>query len=241
MQTKLSHQEITSTNSRQLFTLERKIHQGEFTIESVGDYLPGNIMVVNLNNVTTEYMNRCGCNILMHSVEELAVLGPEYFQKFFIPEETEVIVARYMDMHQKQDPSSIYNFAHRVKPLPDRFYKWYFASAKLLFTPGQPIADKIMVIVNEVNSAGHIAKKINIMLEENDWMKKNFTKFCRLTHREKEIISLLVSGKSSPEISDIFSISHLTVKTHRRNIFEKLEIKTFAGLYKFSITFGLMA
>jgi DNA-binding CsgD family transcriptional regulator len=97
----------------------------------------------------------------------------------------------------------------------------------------------MLLVVNEVNSICHIAKKINSVLEESDWMKKNFNKFCSLTKREKDIITLVINGKSSTQISDALFISRLTVNTHRRNINEKLQFKTFAALYKFSITFGL--
>src|SRR6185312_14431906 len=218
---------------------EKKIHRGEFSIESVGDYLPGNVLVTDLGKLSTVYMNKSGCNILKHSVEELNELGPEYFQRFFMPEEMGVIVPAYLSMLREQDASHIYNFAHRVKTMSDGSYKWYFASAKLLYMAGQDVSDKMLLIVNEVNSLGNIAKKINSVLEESDWMKANFKKLCRLSKREKEILGLMASGQTSAQIADIYFISKLTVNTHRRNIGEKLEFKTFAELYKFAITFGL--
>jgi len=239
MKSNLSNREINDTTSQQLFSLERKIHKNEFSIETVGDFLPGNVLVTNLNNFSTEYMNDSGCNILMHSADELAQLGPEYFQRFFVKEEMKEFTSRYIGMHQKQNSSTIYNFAHRVKPLNAPFYKWYFASAKLLYEPGQEVSNKMLVIVNEVNTLGAVSKKINSVLEESDWMKKNFSKFCRLTPKEKEIITLLVIGNNSAKISDILSVSQLTINTHRRNIKTKLEIKTFAELYKFANTYGL--
>jgi len=171
MSSNLTQQEIKDSNSRQVYTLERKIQQGEFTIQSVGDYLPGNVLVTNLNSLSTEYMNRSGCNILNHSAEELEALGPEYFQRFFVPEEMNVFVPNYLKMQQEQNPARIYNFAHRVKNLEDAGYKWYFASAKLMYTPASPVADKMLLIVNEVNSAGYIAKKINSVLDYYDSTK----------------------------------------------------------------------
>lgn len=233
--------EVNDINSQQVFTLEKKLQKGEFSIEAVGDYLPGNVLVTDLSKLATVYMNKRGCNILKHSAEEIAEKGPEYYQSFFVPEEINLIIQTFLKMQQQQDAGAIYNFVHRVKAIDESSYKWYFASTKLLYTPGQATSDKILLIVNEVNSLGHIAKNINSVLDESDWMKKNFKKFCRLTIREKEIITLLVSGKNSSEISDIFSISRLTVNTHRRNIGEKLEVKSFAGLYKFAQTFGLEA
>lgn len=235
-----TRQEIKDSNSRQVYSLERQIQRGAFSIEAIGDHLPGNVLVTNLSTLSTEYMNSNGCNILNHSVEELAALGPEYFQRFFVPEEMNVFVPAYLKMQQQQDPAAIYNFAHRVKNLRNDSYQWYFASAKLMFTPGSEVADKILLIVNEVNSAGNIAKKINSVLDETEWMKKHFKQFCRLTKREKEIITLVVSGKSSAAIADTLHIARLTVSTHRRNIAEKLQLKTFSGLYRFATVFGLI-
>ena len=241
MRSNLTTREISDTSKQQVFTLERKIHKGEFSIESVGDHLPGNVLVTDLNRLTTVYMNNRGCNILKRSVGELEELGAEYYQRFFVPDEINVIVQTYLGMAQRQDPSEIYNFVHRVKALEDSSYKWYFASAKLMFSPGREASDKMVLIVNEVNSLGTIAKKINSVLEESDWMKSNFKKFCQLTRREKDIISLVANGRSSAEISDILAISRLTVNTHRRNISGKLEAKTFTQLYKFAVTFGLIS
>ena len=82
-----TNREITEINSQQIFTLEKKIQQAEFTIESVGDYIPGNVLVTDLEKLTTVYMNRSGCNILGHSVEELQEQGPDYFTNFFVPDE----------------------------------------------------------------------------------------------------------------------------------------------------------
>jgi DNA-binding CsgD family transcriptional regulator len=240
MKSGLTTRDINDISSQQIFTLERKIHKGEFSIESVGNHLPGNVLVTDLSRFTTIYMNNRGCNILKHSAEELEELGPEYYQRFFVPEEITVIVRYYEGMLQRQSPSDIYNFVHRVKVPGDSSYKWYFASAKLMYTPGQAVSDKMLLVVNEVNSAGSIAKKINSVLDESDWIKKNFKKFCRLTKREKEIITLLAYGRNGKDVSDILGISRLTVNTHRRNITNKLEAKNFAELYKFAISFGLI-
>lgn len=56
----------------------------------------------------------------------------------------------------------------------------------------------------------------------------------RLSKQEKEIIRLIVEGKSSSEIADILFISKTTVATHRRNIHKKLEITNSGSLIKFA-------
>lgn len=52
----------------------------------------------------------------------------------------------------------------------------------------------------------------------------------RLTKREKEVISLLVKGKSTQEISDELFLSFLTVQTHRRNLLNKFNVKNVVEL-----------
>jgi len=52
----------------------------------------------------------------------------------------------------------------------------------------------------------------------------------KLTKREKEIIALIAAGKTSKEIASQLYLSELTVKTHRKNISEKLGTKSIADL-----------
>jgi len=47
-----------------------------------------------------------------------------------------------------------------------------------------------------------------------------------LTEREKEVLALLVNGRSNNEISNLLSISLTTVKYHLRNIYSKLDAKS---------------
>lgn len=55
----------------------------------------------------------------------------------------------------------------------------------------------------------------------------------RLTKREKDILQLLVAGKSNKEMADQLFISEKTVKNHLTNIFRKLAVKdrTQAAVY----------
>jgi len=232
--------ELVDASNQQVFTLSQKINSGECAVEEIGDYLPGNLLVTDLSLNAVTYMNRRGCDILMHSLDELQTMGPDYFQRFFVREESEAIVSGYVSLQQQQDPSRVFSFTHRVKPNGASTYNWYFGTAKLLYTPGEENSHKILLMVNDVNSLGAIAQKINNMLEESDWVKKNFKRFSLLTKKEKDIITLLASGLSTKQIAETLCISRLTVNTHRRNITKKLELKSFALLYRFAVAFGLI-
>jgi len=56
----------------------------------------------------------------------------------------------------------------------------------------------------------------------------------RLSRQEKEIIKLIIEGKTSKEIAEKLFISKTTVDTHRRNINKKLEITNSSSLIKFA-------
>ena len=60
-----------------------------------------------------------------------------------------------------------------------------------------------------------------------------------LTTREDEVLQLLAEGKSTKEIALCLNVSTKTIETHRRQIMEKLNIHTIAGLTKYAIREGL--
>jgi len=57
-----------------------------------------------------------------------------------------------------------------------------------------------------------------------------------LTVREREVLKLLVEGKRTKEIAAALYISPHTVRRHRSNIMEKLNIQNLADLVKYAIS-----
>jgi DNA-binding NarL/FixJ family response regulator len=56
-----------------------------------------------------------------------------------------------------------------------------------------------------------------------------------LTRREIEVLKLMAEGKRTKEIAEILYISPYTVRRHRSNIMEKLNINNLAELVKYAI------
>ena len=61
-----------------------------------------------------------------------------------------------------------------------------------------------------------------------------------LSLREKEILVEIAHGLSNKEIADRLNIAVYTVNTHRRNICQKLDIHSAAGLTVFAMANGLL-
>jgi DNA-binding NarL/FixJ family response regulator len=61
----------------------------------------------------------------------------------------------------------------------------------------------------------------------------------RLSPREREVLQLLVEGKSNVEIAGILFLSPKSIDTYRRRLMQKLGISDLPSLVKFAILHGL--
>lgn len=71
-------------------------------------------------------------------------------------------------------------------------------------------------------------------LMDDSYFMDDFLKKYQLTKREVGIIRMISREMSTKEIAAELFLSDLTINTHRRNIFRKLDIKNIAGLMNFA-------
>lgn len=62
----------------------------------------------------------------------------------------------------------------------------------------------------------------------------------RLTPRQREVLQLVAEGYTSREIAAKLELSEKTIESHRRNIRDRLEIESLAGLVRFAVRTGLV-
>jgi two-component system nitrate/nitrite response regulator NarL len=62
-----------------------------------------------------------------------------------------------------------------------------------------------------------------------------------LTPRERDILGLIVAGRSNKEIAETLGITSATTETHRKNLKKKLGIATTAGLIRYALDHGIVA
>lgn len=223
-----------------LFALNNKINNNEFEIEDIGNLIPGSVMVQDVDKLVNLYMNNNGCEILKHSKEELNALGPAYFDTFFPPDEIGILKVEIKEFLQAGDSSAIYSFFQRVRPNKDSDYKWYLSNIRLYKPLGAGESRKLINVAIEVNNICYAAKKINSICEQKEFAQKNYFKYILLTKREKEIIKLIAGGHKSQCISDMLFISLHTVNNHRKNILNKLDVKSITELLKFAAVYSII-
>lgn len=238
---RLTEKESLNLSQSQLSSLGIGLAKGEFTIEDVGQIFPGAVMVQDLEALKLTYMNSWGCEHLDHSLDDLVAMGDEYYSRFFYEDERRMFLPRMISYVQKQDATCLYTFYQRLRGMPAKEGVLYYTSCKL--QPGDHSlapSKELVVISNPVAGINQTINKLSKLLQENEWAIKNRQRFLLLTTREKEIISLLAEGRPSAEIADALFISLHTVNTHRKNIWKKLEIDSFAELFKFANAFDLV-
>lgn len=96
----------------------------------------------------------------------------------------------------------------------------------------------ILAIKTVVSNKKYISQSISgTILEE--LISPSEKEESALTEREKEILQLIAEGKTSKEIADILFLSSKTVDAHRKNIMDKLDLRTLPELTKHAIKLGL--
>lgn len=97
-------------------------------------------------------------------------------------------------------------------------------------------AEEMIAAIQTVHNGGtHYSREIADILLQRDQQK-----ISTLTVREQTIISMLARGLSSKQMASELDISVRTVETHRRNIKQKLKLKSTAELALYAVEYGLV-
>jgi FixJ family two-component response regulator len=120
----------------------------------------------------------------------------------------------------------IFITAHSDVPMTVRAMK---AGATDFLT--KPFSDE--VLLEALRLALERSRAAQAALSEFKTLRERFE---ILTDREREVMSLVVSGLLNKEIGDELGISEITVKSHRGRVMRKMQARSFAELITFAVT-----
>lgn len=95
----------------------------------------------------------------------------------------------------------------------------------------EDLLQTIRLVINNQSAFPYLEPKKENIFDKEDTFLKQFN----LTKRETEIILLLKNNLTNQQIADQLFLSIYTVETHRKNIMQKLGLKTPVALMKFII------
>ena len=206
------------------------------SIRTIGAQFPALLTVQDCGTMTNVYINEYGCNFLEHSISELLEMGKKYYSNFFPSEEMEVIEKRLKKLVRKNRSDKTISFFQRIRSNERSEYSWFFTTSQIA-TFHKQLETYLLHISLPVNNCSYMNKRLDSLVEENLFIRKNYHVYNRLTAREKEIIDLISKGNSSRKISDILCISIHTVNNHRKNIIQKIGKEDFFTFLKFNSNF----
>lgn len=221
--------------------LQEKIDEKVRTIAAVADELPGVIIIHNVQTERAQYMSRHGLATLGLTMEELKSLTfEEYFSTYFNDEDAKDYVSKLLNLLKNNNDQDIISYFQQVRPSKNEDYAWHFSTTKILMREDQGAPLLVITMAYPVDPQHHITSKVSRLLEENNFLRKNYAKFDQLTNREKEILAFTALGKSSSEMAGALFISQSTAETHRRNIKKKLNADSIYDLSMYARAFDLI-
>lgn len=93
--------------------------------------------------------------------------------------------------------------------------------------------------IRSVLNNGKIFPDIEELGAKDKFIEEGFLKKINLTSREIEILLLIKKGDTNEDIAKNLFLSINTVKTHRKNIMQKLGVSNLAGLLRFIAENGI--
>lgn len=236
----LTEKELLERQRSQFYRLQKFLKEKNIDIDDFCELLPGVFHINRIKSVEMVYLDKITREKVGLERDKVEREGLQVLKKVLDPSCMDYLVQVNKNA-DFSDPSFILSTFQNLSFDPMEWiernkhsYTWCFSSKKKLSN------DLTISITQPLNELGRIYPQLGKVLEDNVFLKKNFRKFDSLTRREKEIMRLISEGKTSNQISEQLFISTYTVTTHRKNIWQKLEIKSYAELIKFAEYFELL-
>lgn len=210
-------------------------------IVSIADKLPGVVIIHDLRDWSVVWMSSRGLNLLGVTLAEItSITSEEYFSHYFNSEDANDYNPQILGLLQKNDDDDFCTFFQQVRFRINEDWNWYMSSCKILAhdTTGKPLLTITMAL--PIDAMHHMTTKASRLLEENNFLRRNFSLFSKLSKRECEVLKLLALGKSSAETGNELFVALGTIETHRKNIKRKLKTNDYYELCQFARAFDLI-
>jgi DNA-binding NarL/FixJ family response regulator len=103
----------------------------------------------------------------------------------------------------------------------------------------QPVADIVQAIDRVSRGEAYLCPEL--IRDDERWNDKLYPELATLTAREREVLLLLLEGRSSKEIGQRLFLSPKTIDAHRLHINRKFRTRSLPGLMRFAADSGLLA
>ncbi len=123
---------------------------------------------------------------------------------------------------------------HNDGPIPHQLLKLGVLS---FVSKGSPVDEMVLAIRNVMDGKRYLCSEVANNLAFQGLPGSNESPFSILSHRESEVVTLILQGKTIKEMSQMLVLSDKTVNTYRYRLYSKLHIKNDVELIRLAIKF----
>lgn len=209
-------------------------------ISSISEYLPCTVIIHQIPDFKVLYISEIGLKQLNQKWEDIVGLsGEEYHARYFNKKDADYYAPKIFEMIQKNSDEPV-SFFQQVRTSKTRKWDWYMSSVRVFERNNKNEPISTITTALKVDPEHFFTSKAVRLLEENEFLKKNYKNFSRLSNREIEVLRLVALGKSTIEIANDLHISNDTAQTHRRNMKKKLKIENNYEIAMYARAFNLL-
>lgn len=221
--------------------VKHSIQESIAHIALVAKKLPGVVIIHDMRDWSVVWMSKRGLDQLGITEEEVKALSAqEYYSRFFNSEDTKNYVPKVFELIERNNDEETVTYFQQVKFVKDGDWHWHMSSTKIFMrdTEGKPLL--IITMSFPIDPKHHLTIKAGRLLDENNFLRRNFKLFAKLSEREREILRLLALGKTASDTAKELFISANTVETHRKNVKQKLNTNSYFDLCQYARVFDLI-
>jgi DNA-binding CsgD family transcriptional regulator len=218
-----------------------RISESIAEIAAVADKLPGVVIIHDLRDWSVAWMSARGLAELNITLEEITSLtSQEYYSRYFNEEDSKDYVPKILGLMERNVLNEIFTQFQQVRLHEHTDWKWYMTSTMVLIRDdsGKPLLG--ISLASRIDLMHHMTAKAERLLEENNFLRRNFNQFAKLGNREREVLKYLALGKNAQETADAMFIALGTVETHRKNVRKKLNTTSYFELTQYARAFDLI-
>ncbi len=184
------------------------------------------------------YSNKSAYDFLGVTEEETNKLGFKYILKLVHPENIGAIYLLIKFYNELNNKNNMFSHTYYLKS--KNGWEWTYASVKPAILNSDGGVKYLLGVGCSVDDLLKNKKQVSAFRKNINFLEENTEKYLMLSEREKEVLKLICEEYTSKEIAEKLCLSSLTVDTHRKNLIDKLDVKSSIGLVKYALLFNLL-
>lgn len=183
------------------------------------------------------YCNKQAYEFLGVSEKEMTELGFKFILSIMHPENISAMFNLIQFFLNKDNRDKVYTGVHYIKVRGN--YEWTYSCIRPALFNKDGSVKYLLATGCSIDKLLRTRSNYRTLKSNLPFFEQHAAKFLSLTDREKDVLRLIAEEYTSKEIAEIMHLSPFTVDTYRKNLIEKLEVKSSIGLAKFAFIFNL--